>query len=114
MRNKEDQLQIAAVRWFKYSYPGIVIHHSKNGGSLRSAKEGAKFKAMGVYPGFADLFIMKATDDYHGLLIELKTDKGKQTDLQKGFELVALYEGYQYSVCRSIDEFMKCVNDYLT
>jgi len=125
MKNLEDKLQIACVTWFKYTYPKIVIQHSKNGGSLKSAREGKKFKDMGVHPGFADLFIMKSqwqyvndtSDDiqvnYHGLMIELKIGKNNQTDYQEAFEMYSKIHGYAYHVCRSIDEFMNVVNDYL-
>lgn len=39
--------------------------------------------------------------------------KNKQTTAQKEFELKAMDAGYHYAVCRSVDEFMDVVKEYL-
>ena len=120
----EDRLQIACVTWFKLQYPHVIIHHSKNEGN-RGGKagliDGKRNKAMGVCPGFADLFIMQSkieklehyTTIWHGLFIELKVDKNKMTEAQSDFSIAAQIANYRYRVCRSVDEFMNVVNEYL-
>jgi len=128
MRNhKEDDLQEHCVRWFKYSYPDIIILSIPNGGS-RNAIEAAKLKHTCTLAGVADLFIMKNkwedvdlepvgyTETYlksNGLFIELKVGKNQQTTAQLEFMENAQKAGYSYQICRSIDEFMQIVNEYL-
>jgi hypothetical protein len=127
-KHLEDTLQESCVRWFRYAYPNVTLMSIPNGGK-RNAIEAAKLKRTGTLAGVADLFVMKAKDvlierlpgelgrhyiTYHGLWIEVKTGKNQQTEAQKTFEVKAIEAGYAYEVCRSIDEFMKVVNDYLT
>lgn len=119
MKHIEDNLQKACVTWFRLQYPDIVIFAIPNGGK-RNAIEASKLKATGVLPGVADLFVMKykVADEpwdsfYHGLFIELKAGENKQTQAQIEFEAKAKHSSYAYHVCRSIDEFMKVVNEYL-
>lgn len=112
MRHLEDNLQKACVRWFRYQYPDILIHHSPNGG-FRTSIEGAKFKAMGTLAGFADLVILAQRGGSGALFIEMKSDKGRQSDYQKQFEEYCKAAGYTYCVVRTIDEFMESVNRYL-
>jgi len=112
MKRTEDRLQIAAIRWFKMQYPDIMIHHSPNGG-YRTKVEGGIFKAMGTIAGFPDIFIMKPNEKYHALFIEFKSEKGIQTKWQKHFEYKSERNGYKYVICRSLDEFMDVVRNYL-
>jgi len=116
MKHEEDNLQIAAVRWFRYQYPDVVIFAIPNGGQ-RNAVTGAIMKATGTLAGVADLFVMKASrvnhvdvtedgkyfdyDDYNGCFIELKVGKNRQTDAQREFASKALEAGYYYQVCRA-------------
>jgi hypothetical protein len=100
------------LRWFWLQYPKHTLFAIPNGGK-RSVIEAGIMKAEGVLAGVADCFFMKANNIYNGLFIEIKTPKGKQTDTQKAFELRAKSECYDYKVCRSLDEFMQTINEYL-
>ena len=131
MRNLEDKLQEACVTWFRLQYPGVIIFAIPNGGS-RNEIEAAKLKRTGTLAGVADLFVMKdkytsiEIDDKtvgnpilnymtieHGLFVELKVGKNQQTPAQKVFQEKAEYAGFKYQVCRSIEEFMNVVNEYM-
>lgn len=114
MRHIEDSLQKSCVQWFSLQYREYakLLHHSPNGGK-RNAIEAAKFKAMGVRAGFPDLALYIARQGYHGLFIELKTAKGRQSDNQKYFQCVLEEQGYRYEVVRSLEEFQTIINDYL-
>ena len=114
MRHIEDILQKQCVRWFSLQYREYaqLLHHSPNGGK-RNAVEASKFKAMGVRAGFPDLILCVARHGYHGLFIELKTAKGRQSDNQKYFECVLKEQGYEYVVIRSIEDFISTINNYL-
>jgi len=120
MKHEEDNLQIAAVRWFRYQYPDVVIFAIPNGGQ-RNAVTGAIMKATGTLAGVADLFVMCAgnmpdnsTDIYLGAFIELKVGKNRQTDAQRELARKAMEAGYFYQVCRSFDEFKEVIENYLT
>jgi len=113
MRHSEDNLQINMVRWFRLQYPELILHHSPNGGK-RTQFEAMQFKRMGTIAGFADLFLLKANKDYYGLFIEVKaSNNNKQTEAQKRFEANVTKNGYKYVVCRSLDEFILEINEYL-
>ncbi|MDR2584755.1 MAG: VRR-NUC domain-containing protein [Prevotellaceae bacterium] len=112
MTHKESQLQRNCVKWCRYAYPKNILFAIPNGGR-RGKIEAGIMKAEGVLAGVADLFLMTARNGYNGLFIEMKVGYGKQTPIQKEFEKAAIDAGYRYAVCRSMDEFMETVNDYL-
>jgi hypothetical protein len=122
MKHTEDQIQAACVKWFRYQYPDVVIFAIPNGG-LRGAREAARMKGTGTLAGVADLFVMKSAwkrvDMYdswlcHGLFIEMKACKNGLTEAQQTFRIEAMNAGYGHVVCRSVDEFMQVVNEYLS
>lgn len=66
--DREGQLQIAIMRWLKLSLPhGWLSIHVPNGG-LRTAREAAKFKALGVLPGIPDIVILGRLEPPQGPL----------------------------------------------
>jgi hypothetical protein len=117
---KEDDLQQHCVKWFRYQYPNVLGFHVPNGGK-RNAREGAKFKRMGVLPGVPDFTIIAKrtittlfnTKTYSGLFIELKTKTGKLSPAQR--ERIAHLEAEDFlvKVVRSVDEFIFVVEAYL-
>ena len=93
-------------------YPEIVCFAIPNGGR-RGKTEAAIMKSEGVLAGVADLFIMKPSGGYSGLFVELKSETGRQSPAQKEFELKCRKFGYSYCVCRSLDEFIVLIRQYL-
>ena len=116
MKDLEAVIQEACVFWFSYTYPewALLLHHSPNGGK-RNAKEAAKFKRMGVRPGFPDLILLLPNGTYNYLAIEMKTEeKGStQTANQKHYQQLIEQHGGKYVVCRSEPEFETIINTYL-
>lgn len=112
MNRPEQNLQKAAVNWFRYSYPKTIIIHVANGGK-RTAAEARIFKSIGVLSGFPDLLICKPSKDYGALMIELKAGKGKETDNQLRVHEVLRNSGYRVEVCNSFDSFRKIVEEYM-
>lgn len=110
----EDDLQMQCVTWFRLQFPKFarLLHHSPNGGR-RNAREGARFKKMGVQPGFPDLVLLVASQDCHGLFIELKSATGRQEDSQKEYQELVEAQGYRYVLVRTLDQFRAAINDYL-
>lgn len=101
------------MRWFRY------CHHTyaqrliaiPNGGN-RDAATGARLKAEGVVAGVADLALFIPRKGYGALFVEMKTEKGRQSDSQKTWA-AQLGADYLYRVCRSLDEFITTVEEYL-
>jgi hypothetical protein len=81
--HSEDKIQSDCFMWLWNNYPKTrgLLYHIRNGGSVASAREGAKFKAMGVVRGIPDLHMpIPCTSEgtfYASLYIEMKTVKGK-------------------------------------
>ena len=112
MKNVESQIQKACVKWFRYQYPKLLLFSIPNGGK-RGIITAMNMKAEGTVSGVADLMLLHSNPLYHGLFIEMKAPKGKQSEPQKEFEFYCLSNDYQYSLCRSLEEFMFIVNQYI-
>ncbi len=113
---EEHNIQCACVRWFGLQYPNLKnrLFAVPNGGR-RDQVTATKLKAEGVVAGVADLILLKRNRDYGALLIEMKTSTGRQSESQKKWQSSLCSEGeYKYVVCRSVDDFIREVNDYLT
>ena len=50
---------------------------------------------------------------YFGLWLEIKTHKGKESPEQKAFGIRQTANGYQYSLCRSVDECIRVFEEYI-
>lgn len=112
--DEEHRLQCACVNWFRLQYPthATALFAVPNGGR-RDRVSGAKLKAEGVLPGVSDLILLLPRGNHHGLLIEMKTESGKQSQAQRDWQRDMVHRGYKYMVIRSIDEFIDRVTDYL-
>lgn len=113
MRDREHQIQVACVNWFRYQYPKSLIYAVPNGGQ-RNAVVAAKLKAEGVLSGVPDLFVAEPKGNYHGLYVEMKNGTaGKVSESQKEVMYKLTEKGYACVVCRSFDEFEAAVTDYM-
>lgn len=110
----EHRIQCACVTWFRAQYPNM--RHSlfavPNGGR-RNAVTGSKLKSEGVLAGVSDLILLHRTAQHGALLIELKTRIGRQSELQRQWQRAVEQDGYKYIVCRSLEDFIEQVNDYI-
>lgn len=113
IKQSEDNLQKACVKWFKLQYPKKLIHHSPNGGK-RNAREAAKFKAMGTKAGCPDLMIYQQTTDYVGLAIELKVGTNKATENQDAFIAELRANGWYVVMVYRMDVFINTVKGYMS
>lgn len=113
-KDEEHRIQVSMVEWFRLQYPSMRhnLFAVPNGGR-RDAATGAKLKEEGVLAGVDDLILLKSNRQYGALLIETKTKKGTQSDSQKEWESKIVKDRYKYVVCRSLEEFIEVVNDYL-
>lgn len=72
-QSSESRIQQEFVMWLWNCHPQTryLCYHIPNGG-LRSAREAAALKAMGVVPGIPDIHIAIANGGYNSLYIEFK------------------------------------------
>lgn len=91
----EDQFQAECFQWHWNNRPnerGLLFHVNQK---ARNQIEGNRFKAMGVVPGVSDLIYLIGPT-----FIEMKTEKGTQSDDQKRFQRIVEGLGYRYVICR--------------
>ena len=114
MKQDESRLQMACVKWFRMQYPQHrkLLFSVPNGG-FRNIATAKRMKLEGVVAGVSDLVLLIPSHDFHGLCIEMKTPKGRQTDHQKAWQTHVEEKGYIYALARSVEEFQNIVSDYL-
>jgi hypothetical protein len=98
----EERIHIAIVNLLTATAaPGVRFHHVPNGG-LRSKREAARFKLMGVKPGVSDL-VISMPEGRTGYM-EVKSPKGRLTEEQENFLAAMAANGNLTAVVRSLDE----------
>jgi len=105
----EHDEQAAFVEWLEWQ--GIPVFAIPNG-SNKSKAAAAKFKAEGLRAGVPDLMIPAPTDQYAGLFIEMKSDKGTLSKEQKKWLSCLNTRGYATAACWGVDEALKCFKSY--
>jgi len=115
-QGREDNFQIAATRYMRVVFPGVLHIHVANERKTRVMQsksgrfftpDGNKLKLKGVVSGVPDNLIFDWC-----LAIELKTGRNKLTDNQKRF-LKGLQEcGWSCFVVYSLDEFIFIVTEF--
>lgn len=92
----EDVEQIKVCEWLKNKtdLPYFAIANQRT----CTPQYGSLLKRMGLRAGVSDLFIPRATKDYHGTFIELKTKVGKVAPNQQKFIDDMIKENY-FAVC---------------
>lgn len=127
MTQEEHKIQCACVKWFGYAHPELrgLLFAVPNGGARSKATAGM-LKAEGVTAGVSDLILLvprcranitennaASIEIKHALCIEMKTAKGRQSPEQKAWQAKVEKFGYKYVVCRSLDEFIVTIENYL-
>lgn len=107
--HKESEIQQACVRFFRYTYPQYIILSIPNGGS-RNVVEAVNLKKEGALAGASDLLLIA---DHKVLFVEMKTARGRQQQSQKDFQHKVEVLGFKYVICRSLDDFMTEVHNWL-
>jgi hypothetical protein len=126
-RHRESKLQQECVEWFRVKFPDKILFAIPNGGR-RGLIEAKIMKGEGVLAGVPDLFLAQQKtfyvtgpcmessgfETYHGLFIEMKTDKGKLSPAQKAMHARLRGAGYKVEIARCFDQFERIIRDYLT
>jgi len=110
----EHDLQCSCVQWFDLQYPDYALNlFAVPNGGRRDKVTGARLKAEGVRAGVSDLILLVQRHGYGALLIEMKTRRGAMSAFQKVWREHMQPHGYKYVVCRSLDDFIQTINDYM-
>ncbi len=119
-KQTESATQIGCVLWFRMTYRPIadLLISIPNGSRLagtqgQRAAQWARLKREGAKSGAPDLVLFVPSIHHHGLMVEMKTKTGRQTENQSSFQESATAQGYAYCVCRSLEDFQRVVRNYL-
>ena len=106
--NKEDALQAKIVVWFKNNYQmhGKGLIFSCPNGGTRNIVEAKKLKETGLMAGVSDLIVLLENKI---LFVELKIEKGIQSDAQRLFETRIINLGYEYHLIRDLETFKSLI-----
>ena len=102
----EAKFQQECFMWHWNTYPNERGRLYMNYNNPKNKAHGAVLKGMGLMAGVADLSYLC---DGKMVYIELKTDKGIQSDKQKDFELLAIELGHEYHICRDLEHFKRII-----
>lgn len=101
MKRPEQALSILVNQFLIRRLPLDAVHYHVPNGGLRSKSEGTAFKAMGVKAGVPDYMVHVAGRTFG---IELKADKGKESDEQTVMHARLELAGVPVTIARSVDE----------
>lgn len=100
----ESQLQQQMIIWFRNEYQMYgkgLIFSVPNGGS-RNIIEAKNLKLTGSMSGVSDLIVLLHKKC---LFIEVKIEKGIQSDAQKIFETKVTALRFEYKLIRTLEQF---------
>jgi len=113
----EDDLQECFAQWLT---DNEVLHTASCAGMRTFPKVMAKMKRMGARKGVPDIMIFEPNKRYHGLFIELKSQKGRPTKEQIAWRDALNYKMYHAAIMPSGLDFgsglewcKKLVTDYM-
>ena len=107
MKN-ESCIQSEIVEWFNNNY--CLKFHVPKCAIFSVPNENQYHKvSTGVKAGVSDLIVLLPNK---ALFIEVKDDKGKQSDKQKEFEQTVKDLNFEYHLVRSLEEFKQIVMKY--
>ena len=116
-RMTEYQHQLTLIKWtqqpgIRQKYPELrLLFHIAN--ERKDKKETIILKRAGVKSGVPDLFLPVARQGYHGLWIEMKSDKGRTSDSQDWWIDNLRAEGYCVQVCYNWESARDMLEGYL-
>ena len=115
MNYPESNTQQACVKWFRLQYPELsyLLISVPNGGK-RFKQTARILKSEGTVAGVADLLLLVPTQHYACLAIEMKSEKGKIQPSQELWKLeFERFTTHKYIICRSFEQFVNEINNYL-
>ena len=109
-KQTEAYIQNQIFIWFHNSYPDYLIHAVPNGG-YRNTAEAVAMKNTGTVPGISDLIIW--LPNQRAIMVEVKDDKGKQSQTQIKIQAKLENIGGIYLLVRSLEDFKEQIKKHL-
>lgn len=118
-RHSQPEMKLQAecfrMAWNDFPITRKLLFHVEN--ELNFAGDnsirGAIRRSEGIVKGVSDLILLIPRRDWHGLMIELKTEDGRQSLAQKEWQSLVEAQGYRYEIIRTLDDFRSLLWDYL-
>ena len=110
LKTSEHSLQVTVLAYLTYNARSDVNVVAIPNAARRSLRMGARMKAEGLQSGVADLCIMLPGGKVAWL--ELKTDRGRQSIAQKGFEAKCKRLDHPYALARTLDEAIAALTQW--
>ena len=108
----EANQQEIVIKYLRLAYPN-ALYCASAGGMRTSYLQAIKMKRTGYVKGFPDLFIYEPNQDYHGLAIEMKKEKGSvASPEQKSWQEQLRNRGYASYICKGSEEAIKTIDEY--
>ena len=82
-------------------------------GGYRKLKTGARMKRTGLKAGIPDIFLPVGRGMYHGLFIEMKSEKGTVQKNQKAWHTTLRLQGYKVEVCRGCESAVEVIDEWI-
>lgn len=108
----ELQVQTYVCTYLAMQYRDVLFNGTPYG-RYTSAIQASNMKKAGYKKGFPDLFIYEARHGFHGLAIELKTEKGRSSQEQEQWVKDLRAKGYKAEISYGLDATLKLIDEYL-
>lgn len=116
-RNPEHDEQVRLIKAARAlesaGVEGFDMLYAVPNGGHRNEIVGAKMKAEGQRAGVPDLCLPVPRNGFHGMYIEMKAGKNKQTPTQREYMEKLMQHGYHCVVCYTAQEAMHYMLWYL-
>lgn len=112
----ELQIQTALFRWAAVSqkqYPALRWMFAVPNGMHSDPRHVRRHKAAGLRPGVPDVWLPVPRPPYAGLVMELKSAKGRVSDEQAAWLAALVDLGYLVSVERTLESAISQILAYL-
>ena len=106
MDKNEGRIHQDCYVWFHNRFPdlrGLLCYNLNNS---RNVIDGARNRSKGVQAGRADFTLYYQRE---AVMIEMKDGSGRQSAEQMAWQKVVESHGFQYSLCRTLEEFKEVV-----
>lgn len=109
----ETEIQSAAIVYLKLHYPNLLISVSPAAGFKLNLRLAGKMIKMGYQKGTPDIIILQPALNYHGALIEIKTETGEVSKEQTKYLAQAKDLGYFTAVAYGYNQLINVLELYL-
>ncbi len=109
---EEHTIQTKVVQYVRTFHSDVVICSIPNGSGATGYNR-LQLYNEGLLSGMPDLFIAEAKNGFNGMFLEMKTTKGKESELQKRLRKRLNDKGYLVYVANSHEMAIDLINQYL-